>query len=393
MKVYLDNAATTQTDKKVLEKMLPYFCDEYGNANSLHSYGRVCNKAVNIAREQVAKAIGATSNEIYFTASGTEANNWAIKGYAFAHKNKGNHIITSKIEHPSLLNTCQWLEKQGFEITYLDVDKSGKVDLEQLKKEIRPTTILISVMYANNEVGTIQPLKEISVIAKEKDIALHSDCVQAVGSIPVKVCELGVDMLTLSAHKFYGPKGIGALYLKNGVKIDKLVVGGGQERSQRGGTTNTPAVVGIGEAITIAVEEMEQNSKRISSLRDLLIEKIEKNIPYCYLNGDRVNRLPNNVNFSFEFIEGEGILMLLDFAGIAVSSGSACSSATLEPSHVLLAMGVDVVLAQGAVRFSLGKHNSPEEIDYVVEQLKSSIGKLRAMSPLFSLKEGEKKNV
>lgn len=393
MKVYFDHAATTPTDKRVFEKMIPFFCEEYGNANSLHSFGRFCDKAVSIARNQVSAALNCKPNEIYFTASGSEANNWAIKGYAFAHKDKGKHIITSKIEHPSVLNTCLWLEKQGFEVTYLDADELGRVDVNQLKKEIRPTTILISVMYANNEVGTIQPLKEISAIAKRHSIALHSDCVQAVGSIPVDVADLGADLVSISAHKFYGPKGVGALYIKNGVKIDKLIAGGGQERAQRGGTTNTPAIVGMGEAISLAVGELESNSAYVAKLRDSLVEKILKSIPYCYYNGDRINRLPNNANFSFEFIEGEGILMLLDIGGVAVSSGSACSSATLEPSHVLLAIGVDIVLAHGSVRFSLGKHNTMEEVDYVVKVLSDSISKLRAMSPLFALKEGGTQNV
>lgn len=391
-RIYFDHAATTPVSPSVLEKMLPYFSENFGNAHSQHTFGRNAIKGVDEARSQVAKAIGCLPNEVYFTGSGTEANNWAIKGTAWAKQDKGKHIITSKIEHPSVLNSCKWLEKQGFEVTYLSVDKDGVVSTEELEKAVRPDTVLISVMMANNEVGTIQPYKEIAAIAKKHGILYHVDAVQAVGAIKVNVKDIGCDMLTLSAHKFYGPKGVGALYIRNGLKIEKLIIGGGQERSMRGGTTNTPAVVGLGQAIHDAVENLDAYAEHCRNLRDRFIQRVLDEIPFVKLNGSRVNRLPNNANFSFEYIEGESILYRLDLAGIAVSSGSACSSGSLEPSHVLMAMGVDIVLGHGSIRFSFGKDNTVEQIDYAVDKLKEIVKTLREMSPLYNWKEGEKEN-
>lgn len=393
MKIYLDNAATTQLDESVFEEMKPYFCEKFGNPNSLHSWGKETAKAVSRAREQTAAALGANPNEIYFTGTGSEANNWAIKGAAYARKSRGNHIIVSAIEHHSVLNAAEWLEKNGFEVSYAPVDNDGIVKLDELEKLIRKDTILVSVMLANNEMGAIQPIKEIEKLVHKAGALLHSDCVQACGAIPLNVKELNVDLATISAHKFYGPKGAGALYIKNGVKIDKLIVGGGQERAQRGGTTNTPAIVGMGAAIEKAVKEMPVNYQKIKEIRDYFADKVEKTIPYCNFNGSREQRLPGNANFYFEFIEGDGLLTLLDFAGIAVSSGSACSSQSLEPSHVLLAMGVAVEKAHGSIRFSFGKHNTKEDADYAAKVLAESVERLRAISPLFNLKEGEIKNV
>ena len=392
-RIYFDHAATTPVSKNVLEKMMPYFTDTFGNAHSQHTFGRSSIKGVDLARSQVAKAINCLPNEVYFTGSGTEANNWAIKGTAWAKQLKGKHIITSAIEHPSVLNSCSWLKKQGFEVTILPVDRDGKVLLEELKKALRKDTILVSIMLANNEVGTIQPYKEIAKLVKANDSIFHVDAVQAVGSIKVDVKDIGCDLLTLSAHKFYGPKGVGALYIRNGLKIDKLIIGGGQERAMRGGTTNTPAVVGLGQAIEDAVNNLEVYSEHCRKLRDRFIERVEKEITNVKLNGSRTDRLPNNANFSFEYIEGESILYRLDLAGIAVSSGSACSSGSLEPSHVLLAMGVDIVLGHGSIRFSFGMSNTMEQIDYAVDKLKETIDFLRKMSPLFNWKEGEIQNV
>ena len=392
-RIYFDHAATTPVSAEVLEKMMPYFSENFGNAHSQHNFGRNAIKGVDDARSQVAAAIGCRPNEVYFTGSGTEANNWAVKGTAWARESKGRHIITSKIEHPSVLNSCKWLEKHGFEVSYISVDKDGTVSLDELEKTVRPDTILISVMMANNEVGTIQPYKEIAAIAKKHGVLYHVDAVQAVGAIKVDVNDIGCDMLTLSAHKFYGPKGVGALYIRNGLKIEKLIVGGGQERAMRGGTTNTPAVVGLGQAIENAVKNLGSYAEHCKNLRDRFTGRVEKEIPYVKLNGSRTNRLPNNANFSFEYIEGESILYRLDLAGIAVSSGSACSSGSLEPSHVLLAMGVDIVLGHGSIRFSFGKDNTVEQIDYAVDKLKEIVKTLREMSPLFNWKDGEKENI
>lgn len=399
MKVYLDNSATTRLDPEVLQAMMPYLTDDFGNANSQHSYGQAAAVAVSEARKKVAAAIGAKQKdkqgyykEIYFTSGGTEADNWALKGVMYANKDKGNHLIVSKIEHAAVLASAKQLEKEGFSVTYLDVDANGIVDMDKLKAVVTDKTVLISVMLANNEIGTIQPIKQISAIAKSKGILLHTDAVQAIGSIPVNVDDLGVDLLSLSAHKFHGPKGIGALYVRNGVKISKLVTGGEQERTMRGGTTNVAAVVGLGRAIELAVAGLEKNSAGIKSLRDYFVARVEKEIPYVIYNGDRISRLPQNANFCFEYIEGEGILLMLDLSGIAVSSGSACSSSSLEPSHVMLAIGRDHGTAHGSIRFSFGKYNTKEEVDYTIDILSKTVANLRAMSPLF-VNKGDKKYV
>lgn len=393
MKIYLDHGATTPCDRRVVDEMVPYFTNAFGNADSQHFYGRETAAAVRDARARIAKLINCAPNELYFTASGTESDNWAVKGVALSRKQKGNHIIVSAIEHHAILTTAKWLEKNGFEVTYLPVDNTGVVDVEVLKESITDKTTLVSVMYVNNEIGTIQPIKEIASICHERGVLFHTDCVQAMPYLPIDVKELGVDLLSFSGHKFYGPKGVGALFIKNGIRIDKLVHGGGQERSNRGGTTNTPAVVGMAKALEIAVEEMQQNNAYIASLRDYFEKRVLAEIPYVRRNGNEHKRIPSVANFSFEYIEGEGILMLLDINGIAVSSGSACSSGSLDPSHVLLAIGVPIEVAHGSIRFSFGKDNTMEEVDYTVEKLKESIARLRAMSPLFNLKEGEKFNV
>ncbi len=391
--IYFDHAATTPLDERVLAKMTPYFTQAYGNANSQHYFGREAAKAVDEARDTIASIIGAKPSEIYFTSGGTEADNWALRGIVEANKKKGKHVIISKIEHAAMLVTAAELEKQGFEFTYLNVDEYGKIDLAQLQDAIREDTVLIAVMAANNEVGTLQPIKEVAEIAKQHKIVCFTDAVQAMGAIPINVADLGVDLMSFSAHKFYGPKGIGALYIKNGLPIGRIITGGHQERTRRGGTTNVPAIVGFAEALKIANEELEQNAEYISGLRDRFIKRVKEEIPFVKLNGHPTDRLPNNADFSFEYIEGESILFSLDLAGIAVSSGSACSSGSLEPSHVLLAMGVPIELAHGSIRFTFGKHNTEEEVDYAVDKLKEIIAKLRAMSPLFSQEKGDIKNV
>ncbi len=393
MKVYLDHAATTYTDPEVFEAMKPYFCEVFGNASSLHGFGREAAKAVDKARGQVAAALGCKPSEVYFTSGGTESDNWALKGIMHAHTDKGRHLITSKIEHHAVLHACEQLEKEGFEVTYVDVDENGKIRMDQLEAAIRPDTVLVSVMAANNEVGTVQPIGEIAKLCKAKGALFHTDAVQAVGSLPLNVSEQGIDLLSLSAHKFYGPKGVGALIVRNGVRLDKLIIGGAQERSMRGGTTNTPGIVGLGEAIARAVGGMEENNAHVKSLRDHFIDRVQKEIPDLRLNGHPTDRLPNNVNFSFEYVEGESILMTLDLKGIAVSSGSACTSGSLDPSHVLLAMGVPVELAHGSIRFTFGRRNTLEETDYTVEVLKETLQNLRAMSPLFNPQRGEIKHV
>ena len=393
MKVYLDHAATTYTDPEVFEAMKPYFCEVFGNASSLHGFGREAAKAVDKARGQVAAALGCKPSEVYFTSGGTESDNWALKGIMHAHTDKGRHLITSRIEHHAVLHACEQLEKEGFEVTYVDVDETGKIRMDQLEAAIRPDTVLVSVMAANNEVGTVQPIGEIAKLCKAKGALFHTDAVQAVGSLPLNVSEQGIDLLSLSAHKFYGPKGVGALIVRNGVRLDKLIIGGAQERSMRGGTTNTPGIVGLGEAIARAVGGMEENNAHVKSLRDHFIDRVQKEIPDLRLNGHPTDRLPNNVNFSFEYVEGESILMTLDLKGIAVSSGSACTSGSLDPSHVLLAMGVPVELAHGSIRFTFGRRNTLEETDYTVEVLKETLQNLRAMSPLFNPQRGEIKHV
>lgn len=381
--IYMDNSATTPVKKEVLDEMLPYFSEKYGNPSSIYSLGANSKIAVEKAREQVAKALGADKNEIFFTASGTESDNWAIRGIASKHKNKGNHIITTKIEHHAVLHTCEGLQKNGFDVTYLDVDKDGLIDLEELKNAITDKTILISVMFANNEIGTIQPIKEIGEIAKERNIAFHTDAVQAIGHVNINVKELNIDLLSLSAHKFYGPKGVGVLYIRRGLPLDPFVTGGGQERNKRAGTENVSGIVGLGKAIELAYENIDEHNEKLIILRERLIKGIEENIKYVKLNGHRTNRLPGNVNFCFEFIEGESLLLSLDMDGIAGSSGSACTSGTLDPSHVLLAIGLPHEIAHGSLRLSLGDFNTPEEVDYVVEKLVIIVERLRNMSPLY----------
>lgn len=393
--IYLDHAATTPLNKEVAKKMQCYYTDVFGNANSQHTFGRDAGNAVITAREQVATAIGAKASEIYFTAGGTEADNWAIKGAALALINKGKHIITSKIEHPAIYNSCQQLEKFGFEVTYLDVDGEGFVSVSDLEKAIRNDTVLISIMFANNEIGTIEPIKELAAVAKAHGILFHTDAVQAAGSIAINVKDLGVDMLSLSGHKFYGPKGIGALYIRNGVKIEKLLTGGEQERAHRGGTTNVPAVVGIGEALTIATANMEKNAKIVSALRDRFVKGVKEKLQSIRYNGteDSTKRLPNNASFSFQYIEGESILYSLDLAGISASSGSACSSGSLDPSRTLLSIGVPVGVAHGTIRFTFGTDNTEEEVDYTIEKLVEIVARLRNMSPLFNISKEDSKNV
>jgi cysteine desulfurase len=381
--IYMDNSATTPVKKEVLNEMLPYFAEKYGNPSSIYSLGSQSKVAVETSREKIAKTIGANSREIFFTAGGSESDNWALKGVAFANRKKGNHIITSKIEHHGILHTCEYLEKQGFRVTYLDVDEYGIVDLEQLRESITDDTILISIMFANNEIGTIQPIREIGEIAKEKGVYFHTDAVQAVGHIKIDVNELNIDMLSMSAHKFYGPKGIGALYIRQGVKIDPLIGGGGQERNRRAGTENVPGIVGMGKAMELAYENVDEHNERLISLREKLIDKIFKNIDHVRLNGHPTNRLPGNVNVCFKFIEGESLLLSLDMEGIAGSSGSACTSGTLDPSHVLLAIGLPHEIAHGSLRLTLGDFNTEEEVDYVVEKLIEIVSRLRSMSPLY----------
>lgn len=381
--IYLDNAATTKTAKEVVEAMLPYFTVNYGNPSSIYSLGAISKKAVTESREVIAESLGANTNEIYFTAGGSEADNWALKATANAYSNKGKHIITSKIEHHAILHTCEYLEKQGFEITYLDVDENGFVKPEELEKEIRSDTILISIMYANNEIGTIQPIKEIGEIAHKHGVLFHTDAVQAYGQIPISVDECHIDMLSASGHKLNGPKGVGFLYIRTGVKIRSFVHGGQQERARRAGTENVTGIVGMAAAVKRAFAIMEEKTKKEIYLRDYLIHKIETQIPYCRLNGDRSKRLPNNVNISFEFIEGESLLIKLDMAGICASSGSACTSGSLDPSHVLLSIGLPHEKAHGSLRLTLCEENTEEEMDYVVSTLKDTVEYLRSMSPLY----------
>ncbi len=382
--IYMDNNATTSLKREVYDAMVPYLTEYYGNASSkFYQIGRDAEAAVYKARETVANAIGAKVNEIYFTASGCEADNWALKGIAFANSAKGNHIITSEIEHHAILHACKWLEKQGFKVTYLPVDKDGRVDPADVENAIDENTILISIMTANNEIGTIQPIREISEIAKAHKVIFHTDAVQAIGHMPVDVKELGVDMLSLSGHKFHGPKGVGVLYIRNGVRIENLIHGGGQERGKRAATENLAGIVGIAKAIELATENLEENMAKLKSLRDRLIKGISENIPYCRLNGSTQHRLCNNVNFSFKYIEGESILMLLDMYGVAASSGSACASGSLDPSHVLLAIGLPHEIAHGSLRLSVGDENTEEEVDYVIEVLPKIVERLRQMSPLY----------
>ena len=391
--IYFDHAATTPVDKRVLDKMLPFFTENFGNANSQHVFGRNAVKYVDEARDSIAKIINAKPSEIYFTSGGTEADNWALRGIAKAYKDKGDRIIISPIEHAAMLSTAKALVKEGFKVDFMKVDSEGVVDLDHLKSIMGSDVILVACMTANNEVGTIEPIKEIAEIAHGAGAFMFTDAVQAAGVLHLDVKELNVDLMSMSSHKIYGPKGMGALFIRSGVKIEPIITGGHQERMKRGGTTNVPAVVGFSEAFKIAAAEMDENYKYVSALRDRFIDRVIKEVPFVKLNGAKgEKRLPANADFSFEFIEGESILFSLDLAGIAVSSGSACSSGSLEPSHVLLALGLPEELAHGSIRFSFGKHNTIEEIDYAVEELKKAVERLRAMSPLFKA-EGEIKNV
>ena len=381
-RIYMDNAATTAICPEALSAMLPCFAQNYGNPSSIHATGREARKALEDARRRVADCLGAKPNEIYFTSGGSESDNWAIKGAAFANRAKGNHIITTAIEHHAVLHTCQWLEKQGFEITYLPVDEYGLVSPADVEKAITDKTILISVMAANNEIGTLQPIAEIGRIARKAGILFHTDAVQAVGAIPVDVKAWNVDMLSLSGHKFHAPKGIGALYIRKGVRISNLIFGGAQERGLRAGTENLPGIVGLGKAIELAVAELPEYSERLTRLRDKLIDGILTAIPDVQLNGHRTQRLPGNVNVSVRYVEGEALLMRLDLAGIAASSGSACTSGSLDPSHVLLAIGLPHEVAHGSLRLSLGSETTEEDVDYVIATLPDIVSTLRAMSPL-----------
>lgn len=382
--IYLDNAATTKTDERVVEAMLPYFSERYGNPSSVYSFAAQNKEIETSMREVIAKSLGAKTNEIYFTAGGSESDNWALKATAEAYKEKGKHIITTKIEHHAILHSADYLEKErGYEVTYLDVDENGLVDPKDVEKAIRPDTILISVMYANNEIGTIEPIKEIGAIAKEHNILFHTDAVQAYGHVPIDVNECNIDMLSASGHKFNGPKGIGFLYIRTGVKIRSFIHGGAQERKRRAGTENVPGIVGMGKASELAFAEMEERSVKETELRDYLIDRVLTEIPYSRLNGDPIKRLPNNANFCFRFIEGESMLIKLDMKGICGSSGSACTSGSLDPSHVLLAIGLPHEIAHGSLRLTLSQDTTKEEIDFVVDSLKDIVADVRSMSPLY----------
>ena len=390
--IYFDHAATTPLCKESLDKMLPYFTEVFGNPNSQHVYGRDAVKAVDSARDTIAKIINCKPSELYFTSGGTESDNWALRGIAHAYKNKGNHIIISPIEHAAMIVTAKALVKEGFKVDFMKVDEYGVVDLEHLKSIITEQTIFVGCMMANNEVGTIEPIKEIAEIAHSVGAVCFTDAVQAAGVLKIDVKDLGVDMMSMSSHKIYGPKGVGALYIRNGLKVESILTGGHQERMKRGGTTNVPGIVGYAEAFKIAIRDIDKNFEYVSTLRDHFIDRVLSEVPFVKLNGPRENRLPANADFSFKFIEGESILFSLDLAGIAVSSGSACSSGSLEPSHVLLALGLPEELAHGSIRFSFGKHNTIEEVDYAVDVIKDSVKRLREMSPLFKA-EGEIKYV
>lgn len=383
-RIYMDNAATTRVTKPVIDAIYPYLGEIYGNPSSIHAFGREARKAVETARRQVADALGATPAEIYFTGCGTESDNWAIRGAAYAKKAKGNHIITSAIEHHAVLHTCEQLEKEGFEITYLPVDGDGLIDPADLEKAIKPTTTLITLMTANNEIGTIEPIEELAKIAKKHGVLFHTDAVQAIGSIRFDVKKMGIDMLSLSGHKFHAPKGVGALYIRSGVKIERFMQGGAQERTQRAGTENLAGIVGLGKAIELATENLEKHNEYLTTLRDHLITRILSEISDTRLNGHAEKRLPGNVNISFLYIEGESLLLSLDLKGIAGSSGSACTSGSLDPSHVLLAIGLLHEVAHGSLRLSLSEENTIQECDYVVDSLKEIVAKLRDMSPMYA---------
>lgn len=380
---YFDHAATTPLSREVLDAMMPWLTDNFGNASSVYSIGRTARAAVDEARAQVAKAINAKEKEIYFTAGGSEGDNTLIKGVAMAKRAKGNHIITSKIEHPAVLETCKQLEKEGFEVTYLEVNGEGKISIDDLKAAIKPETVLITIMFANNEIGSIQPIAEIGAIAREHKILFHTDAVQAVGNVPVDVKAMNIDLLSMSAHKFYGPKGVGAMYIRTGVVVDKLIAGGHQEKGKRAGTENVAGIVGMGKAIELACENMAENSARITELRDYYLAQVEEKVPYIRINSGKEGFLPGTANVSFKYIEGESLLFMLDMKGICASSGSACTSGSLDPSHVLLAIGVPVEVAHGSLRISIGKSNTKEDIDFLVDTLVNVVEKLREMSPLY----------
>lgn len=382
-KVYLDNAATTALSPRVLEAMLPYFTQYYGNPSSVHAFGREAKQGLDKARDQVAKALHCEPSEVIFTGCGTESDNTVLVGVAQRYGNKGKHIITTNVEHHAILHTCEYLEKQGYSVTYLPVDQDGLVTAEQVAAAIRPDTILVSIMFANNEVGTIMPIQEIGAVCKEKGVLFHTDAVQAVGHIPVDVQAMHIDMLSLSAHKFHGPKGVGALYCRKGIRLPSYIMGGAQERGRRAGTENVAGIVGLGAAIQLATEQLEENRAKMTALRDRLMTGIQARISEVKLNGHPTNRLPNNVNFSFKYIEGESILLMLDMNGIAASSGSACTSGSLDPSHVLLALGLPHEIAHGSVRLTLGDETTEEDIDYTIDVLEKTVARLRAMSPLY----------
>ena len=382
-RIYMDHAATTYVKPEVLDAMTPYFTEHFGNPSSIHSFARETKKAIDHAREQVANAIGATPSEIFFTSGATESDNWALRGMAYQHKNKGNHIITTAIEHHAILHTCQALEKEGFEVTYLEVDENGLVTPEQVKNAITDKTILVSVMFANNEIGTIEPIEQIGAVCKEKGVVFHTDAVQAFGAVPIDVNKMNIDLLSITGHKLYGPKGTGALYIRKGVILKNLIEGGAQERGKRPGTENIAGIVGLGKAAELANEHMEENAARLTALRDQLIDGILQQIPETRLNGHRTKRLPNNVNICFRYIEGESLLLLLDRAGIAASSGSACTSGSLDPSHVLLAIGLPHEIAHGSLRLTLGACTTEEDVLYTIETLKTIVERLRQMSPLY----------
>ena len=392
--IYLDNAATTRTALEVVDAMLPYFTEKYGNPSSVYGFAAENKEVISRQRRVIAEVLGAKENEIYFTAGGTESDNWALTATAEAYASKGKHIITSRIEHHAILHTCEYLEKRGYEVTYLDADENGLVDPKKVEEALRPDTILISIMTANNEIGTIQPIREIGEIARAHGVLFHTDAVQAFAQIPINVEECHIDMLSASGHKLNGPKGIGFLYIRKGVKIRSFIHGGAQERKRRAGTENVPGIVGLGKAVELAASTMEERAERETKLRDYTIARIEKEIPYCRLNGDRVKRLPNNINFSFRFIEGESMLIKLDLKGICASSGSACTSGSLDPSHVLLAIGLPHEIAHGSLRMTLGADTTKEDLDYTVDCLKQIVEEIRSMSPLYEdfIKKTKKEN-
>lgn len=389
--VYMDHAATTAARPEVVAAMLPYFTENFGNPSSIYEIGAKNKEVITQARETIAKSLGTDAQNIYFTAGGSEADNWALIATAEAYESKGRHIITSKIEHHAVLHTCDYLKKRGFEITYVDVDENGILDLEALKAAIRPDTILISVMFANNEIGTVQPIEAIGAIAKEHGILFHTDAVQAYGQLPIDVDAMHIDMLSASGHKLNGPKGIGFLYIRKGVKIRSFIHGGAQERKRRAGTENVPGIVGLGKAVQIAMDTMDERIKKETELRDYMIKRIHEEIPFAKLNGDKTRRLPNNINFSFRFIEGESLLIMLDMAGICASSGSACTSGSLDPSHVLLAIGLPHEIAHGSLRLTIGYETTKEDVDYTVDEIKKVVERLRQMSPLYEdfIKKGK----